>query len=90
MTLALASGPSAVALGFATSPLAQAIGWALVHLVWQGMLVAMLLWLVLAALATRRASADELREIGRVIDSAKSEKEAGRGAHADDAADDRD
>jgi BlaI family transcriptional regulator, penicillinase repressor len=46
--------------------------------------------LVMQALATRRASADELREIGRVIDSAKSEKEAGRGAHADDAADDRD
>ena len=31
--------------------------------------------LVMQALATRRASADELREIGRVIDSARTERE---------------
>jgi predicted transcriptional regulator len=46
--------------------------------------------LVMQALATKRASADELREIRKVIDGVKSEKEARRGAHADDAADDRD
>ena len=46
--------------------------------------------LVMQALATRRASADELREIRKVIDGVKSEREARRGAHADDAADDRD
>ena len=46
--------------------------------------------LVMQALATRRASADELREIRKVIDGVKSEKEARRGADADDAADDRD
>lgn len=46
--------------------------------------------LVMQALATKRASADELREIRKVIDGAKSEREARRGATADDAADDRD
>lgn len=45
--------------------------------------------LVMQALATRRASADELREIRKVIDGAKSEREVRRGAD-DDAADDRD
>jgi len=35
--------------------------------------------LVMQALATRRASADELREIRKVIDEAKSEKEVRRG-----------
>ena len=39
----------------ATSPLAQAIGWALVHLVWQGALVAALLALTLTLLARRSA-----------------------------------
>ena len=34
-------------LALATGPLAQAIGWALLHLVWQGALVAALLALVL-------------------------------------------
>jgi predicted transcriptional regulator len=45
--------------------------------------------LVMQALATRRASPDELREIRKVIDDVKSEKEVRRGAHDDDAADDR-
>jgi predicted transcriptional regulator len=46
--------------------------------------------LVMQALATKRASADELREIRKVIDAVKGESEARRGAHADDAADERD
>jgi len=46
--------------------------------------------LVMQALATKRASADELREIRKVIDGVKSEREVRHGAHADDAADDRD
>ena len=46
--------------------------------------------LVMQALAARRASADELREIRKVIDGVKTEREGRRGAHADDAADDRD
>ncbi len=46
--------------------------------------------LVMQALATKRASADELREIRRIIDGVKSEREARRGTHGDDAADDRD
>ncbi|HEX4565843.1 MAG TPA: BlaI/MecI/CopY family transcriptional regulator [Vicinamibacterales bacterium] len=46
--------------------------------------------LVMQALATKRASADELREIRKVIDGVKSEREARRGTHADDAADERD
>jgi|SRR5579872_2094001 len=45
--------------------------------------------LVMQALATKRASADELREIRNVLDGVKSEKEARRGAHADDTSDDR-
>jgi BlaI family transcriptional regulator, penicillinase repressor len=45
--------------------------------------------LVMQALATRRASADELREIRNLIDGVKSEREGRRAAHADDA-DDRD
>jgi predicted transcriptional regulator len=36
--------------------------------------------LVMQALATRRASADELREIRRAIDGAKNEREARRGS----------
>src|SRR5215470_13191696 len=40
--------------------------------------------LVMQALATRRASPDELREIKNLIDGVKSEREAGRGPHADD------
>jgi predicted transcriptional regulator len=46
--------------------------------------------LVMQALATKRASADELREIRKVIDGAKSEREARRGANPDNAPDDRD
>ena len=46
--------------------------------------------LVMQALATKRASPDELREIRRVIDGVKNEREARRGANADDAVDDRD
>jgi len=46
--------------------------------------------LVMQALATKRASADELREIRKVIDAVRGEREARRGAHADDAADERD
>jgi BlaI family penicillinase repressor len=40
--------------------------------------------LVMQALATKRASADELREIRKVIDGAKGEREARRGPDADD------
>ena len=43
-------------LALATGPLAQAIGWALLHLVWQGALVAALLALVLVLLSGRAAS----------------------------------
>ena len=46
--------------------------------------------LVMQALATRRASPGELREIRKIIDGAKHEREARRGANADGAADDRD
>jgi len=46
--------------------------------------------LVMQALATKRASADELREIRKVIDGVRSENEARRAADRDDAADDRD
>lgn len=46
--------------------------------------------LVMQALATKRASADELREIRKVIDGVKGEREARRGAHGDDGADERD
>jgi predicted transcriptional regulator len=41
--------------------------------------------LVMQALATRRASADELRDIRNLIDGVKSEREDRRAAHADDA-----
>jgi BlaI family transcriptional regulator, penicillinase repressor len=37
--------------------------------------------LVIQALATRRASSDELREIRRIIDGARHEKEGGRDEH---------
>lgn len=40
----------------ATGPLAQAIGWALLHLVWQGALIAGLLALLLALLPSRSAN----------------------------------
>ena len=40
--------------------------------------------LVMQALATKRASADELREIRRAIDGAKSEREVRRGADHDE------
>ena len=46
--------------------------------------------LVMQALATRRASPDELREIRRVLDGVKSEREGRRAADADDPDDDRD
>ena len=39
--------------------------------------------LVMQALATRRASADELREIRKAIDGAKNEREARRGPDRD-------
>jgi beta-lactamase regulating signal transducer with metallopeptidase domain len=39
-----------------TGPLAQAVGWALLHLLWQGAIVAGLLWLALAWLPARRAN----------------------------------
>ena len=40
--------------------------------------------LVMQALATKRASADELREIRKAIDSAKNEREARRGPDRDE------
>jgi len=40
--------------------------------------------LVMQALATRRASADELREIRKVIDGVKGEREVRRGPDGDD------
>ena len=40
--------------------------------------------LVMQALATRRASADELREIRKAIDGAKNEREARRGPDRDE------
>jgi BlaI family penicillinase repressor len=40
--------------------------------------------LVMQALATRRASADELREIRKAIDAAKNEREARRGPDRDE------
>ena len=40
--------------------------------------------LVMQALATRRASPDELREIRKVIDGVKSEREVRRGPDGDD------
>src|SRR5262245_21074226 len=43
-------------LALPTGPLAQAIGWALLHLVWQGALVAALLAFVLTLLSGRAAS----------------------------------
>ena len=43
-------------LALPTGPLAQAIGWALLHLVWQGALAAAVLAVVLARLSGRRAS----------------------------------
>ena len=46
--------------------------------------------LVMQALATKRASADELREIKRLIEGTKSEKEDRRGASGDGDVDDRD
>jgi beta-lactamase regulating signal transducer with metallopeptidase domain len=43
-------------LAFPTGPLAQAIGWALLHLLWQGALVAALLAVLLSFLSGRSAS----------------------------------
>ena len=43
-------------LTLATGPLAQAVGWALLHLLWQGTLVAALLAVVLSALPGRSAN----------------------------------
>src|SRR5262245_9884188 len=43
-------------LALATGPLAQAVGWALLHLVWQGALVAALPVVVLALLSGRSAN----------------------------------
>ena len=43
------------------SPLAQAIGWALVHLLWQGVLVAAILAAALALLQRRSANASDRR-----------------------------
>src|SRR5262249_27701332 len=39
-----------------TGPLAQAVGWALLHLVWQGALVAALLAVALSVISGRRAA----------------------------------
>ena len=39
-----------------TGPLAQAVGWALLHLLWQGAILAALLWLALAWIPARRAN----------------------------------
>jgi beta-lactamase regulating signal transducer with metallopeptidase domain len=41
---------------FTTGPLAQAVGWALLHLLWQGALLAALLWLALAWIPARHAN----------------------------------
>lgn len=41
---------------FTTGPLAQAVGWALLHLLWQGAILAALLWLALAWIPARRAN----------------------------------
>jgi beta-lactamase regulating signal transducer with metallopeptidase domain len=43
-------------LAFATGPLAQAIGWALLHALWQGAVIAALLAVLLAALSRRSAN----------------------------------
>jgi beta-lactamase regulating signal transducer with metallopeptidase domain len=49
------------------TPLAQAIGWALVHLLWQGLLVAAILAATLALLSKQSANARYLASCGALI-----------------------
>ena len=49
------------------TPLAQAIGWALVHLLWQGLLVAAILAATLALLSKQSANARYLASCGALV-----------------------
>src|SRR6267378_7233532 len=50
-----------------SGPLAQAIGWALLHLLWQGVLVAAILAATLALLQRQSANARYLASCGALI-----------------------
>src|SRR5712664_818852 len=49
------------------SPIGQAIGWALLHLLWQGLLVAAILAATLALLARQSANARYLASCGALV-----------------------
>src|SRR5713226_8702135 len=50
-----------------TGPMAQAIGWALLHLLWQGVLVAAILAATLALMKRQSANARYLASCGAMI-----------------------